>query len=225
MRPVDEIGLVYRFVRGERVPQLAALFQLSESYTYLLIHNGTWLLAIFWGSLYYRRWNLDELRVICAPASQHAQYLPATAAPEQPLVITVAGDCTESVISSYDDLQLSKVVYSEKQEAPTLKIFFVCSLNRFVLLRSAVYGGSATERAPAEAVLESEEWNRLFDPVQDLTLTLDRGFAYGSKVRLNPVPLRKGHKWLPAFLNKETKAFTLQQVADNMVSFLIPRCA
>lgn len=52
MRPVDEIALVYRFVRGERVPQLAALFQLSESYTYLLIHNGTWLLAIFWGSLW-----------------------------------------------------------------------------------------------------------------------------------------------------------------------------
>jgi hypothetical protein len=213
---LDEIALVYRFARGEHAMHLAALFQLSLSYTYLLLHNGVWLFSILWGALYYRHWDKEELALICAPPSYQASYVPHTGLAS----VVVAGDCTESEIASYDDLRFSKVVHSEKKKAPTLKIFTTTALNKFTLLHSAIYGGSATERAPAEAVIDSPEWMKLFEPVEDVLVSLDRGFAYGHKARLAPVALKKGHKWLPAFLNKKTQGFTVKQVASNQVRVL-----
>jgi hypothetical protein len=209
------MALVHRFVRGEHPLHLAALFQISLSYTYVLIHNGVWLLAILWGSLYCRHWNKTEMELICEPPTHHARYVPHA----DLSTVVVAGDCTESEIVTYDDMRLAKLVHSEKKDAPTLKIFTVTALNKFTLLHSAVYGGSATERAPAEAVVDSAEWLKLFEPVKDLLLTLDRGFAHGAKARLAPVELKKGSKWLPAFLNKSTKGFSVSQVASNHVGW------
>jgi hypothetical protein len=207
------MALVHRFVRGEHPAHLAALFQLSPSYTYLLLHNGVWLFAVLWGSLYYRHWDQNELGAICTPPRYHESYTPRKAME----TVIVAGDCTESEIASYDEMRFAKVVHSEKKDAPTLKIFTVTALNKFTLLHSAVYGGSATERAPAEAVIESPEWMKLFEPAQDLLVTLDRGFAHGPKARTASVALKKGSRWLPAFLNKETQGFTVKQVATNQV--------
>jgi len=154
MTTFDEMALVHRFVRGEHPLHLAALFQVSLSTVYLLIHNGVWLFAILWGSLYCRHWEKRELDIICSPPSHHASYVPY----KELSTVVVAGDCTESEIAAFDDLRLAKLVYSEKKEAPSLKIFTVTALNKFTLLHSAVYGGSATERAPAEAVIDSPDW-------------------------------------------------------------------
>jgi hypothetical protein len=209
----DEMALVHRFVRGEHPLHLSALFQISLSYTYVLIHNGVWLLAVLWGSLYCRHWSKAEMELICEPPTHHARYVPHA----DLSTVVVAGDCTESEIVTYDDMRLAKLVHSEKKGAPTLKIFTVTALNKFTLLHSAVYGGSATERAPAEAVIDSVEWLKLFEPVKDLLLALDRGFALGSRARSAPVELKKGSKWLPAFLNKSTKGFSVSEVASNHV--------
>lgn len=129
--------------------------------------------------------------------------------------VIVAGDCTESEIAAFDDHRLAKVVYSEKKEASTLKIFTLTALNKFTLLHSAIYGGSATERAPELAVTDSPEWLRLFEPIENVLATLDRGVAHGTKART--LPLKKGHTWLPAFLNKQTQSFSFKQVTDKLV--------
>jgi hypothetical protein len=121
-------------------------------------------------------------------------------------------------------MRLAKVVHSEKKKAPTLKLYFVTALNSFNLLHSAVYGGSATERAPAEAVAYSAEWQVLFEPVDELLVTLDRGFAFGAKQKSHPVPLRKGKKWLPAWVSKDTKGFSVSQVADNAIQNSLRVC-
>jgi hypothetical protein len=187
---------------------------------YIIIHNGSWLHALLWGSIYYRHWSAAELGRICAPPLRSALYIEQPDVSGNGLCLTVAGDCTECEIASYGDFRLGKVVHSEKKKAPTFKLYFLTALNSFNLLHSAVYGGSATERAPAEAVAYSSEWQALFEPVDDLLVTLDRGFAYGAKQKLAPVPLRKGKKWLPAWVSKDTKGFTVHQVADNAVRCL-----
>lgn len=137
--------------------KLAAVYQISDHLAYIVSHNGLWLLALLWGTLYYRIFNEAELERLCQPPASLAKFVPAPRSAAG-LVVTVAGDCTESRIPSFTSLQLSKLVYSDKVEAPTLKVFFLAALNNFVLLHSWTYGGSPTERAPAEAVFTSPDF-------------------------------------------------------------------
>jgi hypothetical protein len=211
MKTEDEIGLVYRFLRrGGTYTELAAEYQLSESYVSILVQNGIWIFALLWGSRYLGPFTCED--VLTFTPLKHRE--------TGGLNIFLAGDCVESLVSDSGATDLHRLLYSSKVQSYTLKIFTLVTLGGLLVDRSFVLGGGATEVAGAHQVLAGSHFQSLLDSLpQDkkLVINLDRGFGVAMAPIEIPVDMRERvREWIPAFLDKRSE-FLPTEIAESLV--------
>jgi hypothetical protein len=211
MTTLDEIGLIYRFIRRcETYTELAAEYQLSEPYVSILVQNGIWIFALLWGSRYLSPLTCEDV----------LEFTPLKHRETGGLNIFLAGDCVESLVNDSGATDLRRLLYSSKVQSHTLKIFTLVTLGGLVVDRSFVLGGGATEVAGAHQVLASDQFQKLVNSLPEgkkIVLNLDRGFGVAMAPIEIPANLRdRVREWIPAFLDKRSE-FSPSEIAESLV--------